>query len=171
MAGGSFVLQWDSWWHFIPERDNSPRSLETPQRGRQGALFRMEDRTRRRPPTPLRLPASASREDGGPVTGQSWAHGLSTFKIAQQSGPGTWNAKARLNPDSAIPSSPQAKQGLILNKPPWPSTGEKPGSRSDLSGAAARPTRTVYFCGTSRGWNTGLGLGTCPSFPEIPFSG
>ena len=29
-----------------------------------------------------------------------------------------------LNPDPAIPSSPQAKRGLILNKPPWPSPGK-----------------------------------------------
>ena len=54
-----------------------------------GALLGTEDRTRGLPPTQLRLPARGSLEDGGPITGQSWEHGLSTFKIAQRCGPGT----------------------------------------------------------------------------------
>lgn len=70
-----------------PGKGNSPRSWETSQRGRQELLLGTEDWTRGLPPTQLSFQARGSLEDGGLITGQSWEHGLSTFKIAQDAAP------------------------------------------------------------------------------------
>ena len=163
------LLQGGSCFQLLPKRDSSLRRLEASPFGRQGLLFGTEEvlpqiGPRCWPLTQLRLLASSAHEDGDLVQGRLGR--LSSYFYKRQAIQ-SQNLKCRGSewiPDSAIHSSPQAKQELILNKPPWPSLGK--GWVLEAMEPAklhARPTQSLLLR-TFQGRDAGLGFG----MPAIP---
>lgn len=169
------LLQGGSCFQLLPKRDSSLRRLEASPFGRQGLLFGTEEvlpqiGPRCWPLTQLRLLASSDHEDGDLV--QDRLGRLSSYFYKRQAIQ-SQNLKCRGSewiPDSAIHSSPQAKQELILNKPPWPSLGERPGSWSNGAGKTARTPYPEFTAQNLSGTGRWAGLWDAShSTPKFPF--